>query len=52
MSQMGQSERDALKFRCPLYPQQRTFLDAVPMSDKGHKQTLRGAANVSSREFV
>ena len=34
------SGSDALRLRCPLYTQQRTFLDAVPMSDKGHYQTL------------
>jgi hypothetical protein len=29
------SDHGVIKLRCPLYPQQRTFLDAIPMSDKG-----------------
>ena len=33
------SGRDALKFRCPLYPRNRTFPRAVSMSALGHKQT-------------
>ncbi len=33
------SGHDAFNLRCPLYPQQRTFLDAVPMSALGQKQT-------------
>jgi len=35
------SGRDALRLRCPLYTQQRTLLDAVPMSDKGQKRDIR-----------
>ena len=33
------SGRDALKFRCPLYPRKQTFLGAVAMFGLGHKQT-------------
>jgi hypothetical protein len=37
------SGHGAIKLQCPLYPQQRTFLDAIPMPDKGH---LRTSANL------
>ncbi len=30
-----ESRRDALKFRCPLYPRKQTFLGAVAMSALG-----------------
>jgi hypothetical protein len=33
------SGRDALKFRCPLYPRKRTFVSAFWMSALGQKQT-------------
>ena len=33
------SGRDALRFRCPLYPQQRTFSHAIRMSALGQKET-------------
>src|SRR4029077_7051846 len=33
------SGRDALKFRCPLYPRKRTFAHAIMMSALGHKRT-------------
>jgi hypothetical protein len=33
------SGRDALKFRCPLYPRKRTFITAIGMSALGHKRT-------------
>jgi hypothetical protein len=32
------SGRDALKFRCPLYPRKRTFVSAFWMSALGQKQ--------------
>jgi hypothetical protein len=37
----SKSGRDALKFRCPLYPRKRTFESAFWMSALGHKQTYR-----------
>jgi hypothetical protein len=33
------SGRDALKFRCPLYPRKRTFAHAIRMSALGQKAT-------------
>src|SRR5947209_19173727 len=33
------SGRDALKFRCPLYPRKRTFAHAIRMSPLGQKRT-------------
>ncbi len=33
------SGRDALKFRCPLYPRKRTFAHAIRMSALGQKRT-------------
>ena len=35
------SGRDALKFRCLLYPRKRTFGGAISMSAMGQKQTFR-----------
>jgi hypothetical protein len=32
------SGRDALKFRCPLFPRKRTFLASITMSALGQKR--------------
>jgi hypothetical protein len=36
------SGRDALKFRCPLYPRKQTSAGHIGMSAKGHKRTSTG----------
>jgi hypothetical protein len=46
------SGRDALEFRCPLYPRKRTFPHAIRMSALGQKQTSRSAANFALLDNV
>src|SRR5438105_3703846 len=43
------SGRDALKFRCPLYPRKRTSLNAIAMSALGHVWTAPSWQGLSSR---
>ena len=43
------SGRDALKFRCPLYPRKRTFAHAIKMSALGHVWTAPSWQGESSR---
>jgi hypothetical protein len=43
------SGRDALKFRCPLYPRKRTFSRALGMSATGQQQTSDQHTNDADR---
>jgi hypothetical protein len=46
MTRWVKSGRDALKFRCPLYPRKRTSVSATTMSAMGHKPTFAPAAKL------
>jgi hypothetical protein len=41
------SGRDALEFRCPLYPSKQTFTRALGMSALGQKRTFCNAAELA-----